>query len=251
VSNNIGVGGISAVGVIVELPEFEKDFSLNDSVFVVGSGLWTDEVVVTKSSVTKIPTTFPLEHAALLPSLSSAWNLLNNFKTLKAGDNVLVTETKNATGSAIAEIAKVLGLNVITVSKKDLDDPSYIKHTRSMLNSKLIITSCGASAHKLSKLLAPQGSLVIYNGIIDPSEYFPTVDIPVSSAIFNDISVHGFDFKVWHDTNKSAFEEAVGSVVKLYNDNKILAEPNVYQQKDFLKAIHVVESGDSAVVIKL
>eukprot|EP01035_Chromulina_nebulosa_P038123 gene38123-51486_t len=76
------------------------------------------------------------------------------------------------------------------------------------------------------------------------------VQIPTGVLIFKDITVAGFDFLGWKESDPSAFNAAVSAVTELSKAGTIkLKTSKVFSQKDYLKAIAEVEATGAGVVI--
>ena len=214
-------------------------------------GLWTDQnIVISKSNAIKVPK-LSTEEAALLPTAVSAWSILNNFSSLKKGDTILQTNGGSAIGIAITEIGKALGLNVISLSKPDIEESSFVSKFRSK-NAKLAISCLSGNVNKLLlNVLPDNGQLIFYNGPIESIDNSDGLHISVGRSIFGNISINGFDLFTWVNTNPDAYKTAVSSVLSLVESKQISLKSNkIYQQTDYLKAISDVETSGAAAIIK-
>eukprot|EP01036_Dinobryon_divergens_P027629 gene27629-36435_t len=253
-TKNTGIAGLSAAGTVTSVNGSSSQFAVNDTVFITGSGLWAEEVTVSQSAAAVVK--LPAEEAALLPAATSAWAILNNFVKLNSGDVVVQTNGSSATGLAIAEIGKSMGLKIISVTSAQLKDSKFIPNVLAENNSsglKLAISSeSGANTLALVRQLGPKGVLVTYSGPIEPLSKTETgVQIPTGVLIFKDITVAGFDFLGWKESDPSAFNAAVSAVTELSKAGTIkLKTSKVFSQKDYLKAIAEVEATGAGVVIK-
>jgi NADPH:quinone reductase-like Zn-dependent oxidoreductase len=73
----------------------------------------------------------------------------------------------------------------------------------------------------------------------------------VTSAIFHDVSVIGFDFFSWQASDPAGFAAAAARVVELAAAGKVaLKTSKVFPQSDYLKALAEVEASGAGVVIK-
>lgn len=250
VNKTVDAAGTTAVGVVSSVPSGETDFAVNDTVFVVGSGLWRNEAVVSKSSVAKL--SMSADDAATLPSFLSAWGILNNFASLKAGDIVVQSSGNSAVGQAISQVGKAMGLNVLSPSKDELKDPKFVSNMKPQKSSiKLVVSDrSGRTTLDLIRILADGAAAVVYNGHIESLEESVGVDVPAASNIYKNVSVNGFDLAGWHNADPAGFNAAVASVAALGAEKKINLKPKVYPQADFAKAIADVESTYGAVVMK-
>src|SRR5882757_2797091 len=77
---------------------------------------WRDEVVASAKSFTKLPAIYVPEQRFLghlgMPGMTAYFGLLD-VASAKAGDTLFVSAAAGAVGSAVVQIAKILGLRVI------------------------------------------------------------------------------------------------------------------------------------------
>ncbi len=250
-NKNVGVAGTTAVGVVTGVANGESDFAVNDSVLVVGNGLWADEATVSKTNVSKLSKATS-EDSATLPTLLSAWGILNNSVKLSQGDVVLQSSGDSATGAAISQIGKALGYTVISPSSAELADPKFVANTKAAHKSvKLAVTDrSGKIALDLARTVSNNGSMVFYNGHIESVEQSVGVDIPAASTIYKGVSIVGFDLGAWHAADRAGFEKGVAAVQALSSDKKVSVKSKVFPVADFKKAVADVEATNSAAVIK-
>jgi len=252
-NQSIGIAGTTAIGTVTGVGLGESDIAVNDTVLVVDSNLWTDNSIVSKSSVSKL-SNISADEAATLPSFLSAWALLNNYVKLSPGDTVLQSNGNTAVGSAVTQIGKALGLNVISPSAADLEDAKFVSKTKADKHTiKLSISDrSGRTSLDFARLTADEGTVVVYNGVIESLEQNQGFDQSAGSAIYKNVSIAGFDFGLWHRTAKAngTFQKALDEVLALGAAKKLNLKPKVFAQKDFQKAVTEVETSGSAVVLK-
>jgi len=250
INKTVGSYGNAAVGKVIAVPSSVSDFHLNDSVLVIGQGLWTDEAIVSTSGVTKVPSLQP-DEAAVLPSYISAWAILHNFITLKAGDTVVQATGSSAIGKAITAIGKALNLKVVSLSDAELNDPATSKKLEAL--GPIPLTVAGQSGKLisiLSKATASNGVVVTYNGVYESISTTTPVSVAISHLIFRNVSIQGFDLLSWVQSSSSEYKAAVQSVLALQSEKKIVLKPSlVYSQSDYLSGIEaVLKTGDAAVL---
>lgn len=252
-NKTIGVAGTTAVGIVTAVAEGEIDYKINDTVLVVESNLWTDHAVVAKSSVTKL-SSISADEAATLPTFLSAWALLNNFVKLNSGDTVIQSSGSSALGSAVSQMGKALGVNVISPSASDLSDPKFVSKTKADKHTiKLSISDrSGRTSLDFARITANDGTLVVYNGVIESLAESEGVDQSAGSAIYKNVSIAGFDFGLWYRGAKAdgSFQKALDEVLALGAAKKLILKPKVFAPTDFQKALAEMESTGSAVVLK-
>lgn len=67
----------------------------------------------------------------------------------------------------------------------------------------------------LLKVIADNGSLIVYNASYSPVSSTSPITIPVSSAIFHNIKVRGFDLFTWLRNDSASVKAAVAELAKL------------------------------------
>jgi len=250
INKTIGSYGNAAVGKVVAVPSSGSEFHLNDSVLVIGQGLWTDEAIVSASSAVKVPFLQP-DEAALLPSYISAWAILHNYVTLKAGDTVVQTTGDSAVGKAITAIGKALNLKVLALSDAELKDPEIGRKLEGLGSIPLTVTGqSGKLISLLSKATASNGVVVTYNGVYESFITTSPVSVAISHLIFRNVSIQGFELLPWVQSCPNEYKAAAQSVFSLLSEKKIvLKTAHVYPQSDYLSGIEVVfKTGDIAVL---
>lgn len=250
-SRKAGVAGTAGSGVVTDVAVGEGQFSTQDSVLVLGEGVWSDEVTASKDHVIKV-TGLSHEELASLPSFLTAWGLLHNFAKLNAGDVVVQTSGSTAVGSAVAQLGKALGLKVVSLADSDVKGTNLAAKLQEVGAYKLAI--CGQSGRHVSSLqrhVARGGATVAYNGVYEPIHSAADVQLPISHMIFHDSSVYGFDLLAWARAAPADLKHGAASVLALAKEQKLSLKPaQVLPQADFLKAIEEVSKTGAAVVLK-
>jgi NADPH:quinone reductase-like Zn-dependent oxidoreductase len=225
---------------------------LSDTVLVTGKHTWSDSITVPANSVVKISSSLPAEEAANLPAAVSAWALLNNFSgsaALKVGDVVVQSNGESAIGLAVSQLGQHMGLKVVSLGAGGADADAKIKEAGGPV--KLAIASnSGKPALSLLRALAVDGTLVVYNGVVESLDVAAGVTVPVASAIFQNSSVRGFDYCVWATADPAGYKKAVAAVVELADSKKITLRSKVFPQADFMQAISLVASTGGPAVLK-
>jgi len=242
---SVGVRGTAGSGTVTAVGSGVSDFSVNDSVLVVDSGLWADEAVVSKASACKLPKV-SAEEAAVLPSYLTAWALLNNYVSLAAGDVVVQSNAGGSVGKAITELGKAMQLKVVAMSDADMAGGKAAPAAKLAISGQ-----SGSHIHSMLKGLSYGGGVVVYNGVVEAPASTTEAQAPVAAMIFNDVSVNGFDLSTWVSTNPEAYQKAVGEVMSLVEAKKVSLKPSkVFPQSDFQKAIAEVSTSAAAAVLK-
>ena len=246
------MAGCAGAGVVTAVGSSVTGFAVNDSVLIIDSGLWTEETVVSQNSAAKVAGMSAAE-IATLPAYLSAWAILNNFNTsLKAGDIVVQTNGTGAVGSAVAQIGKAMGLNVVSLSSDELKDAKLADNLKKKGDVKLAVAGqSGTHVVNMVRALSPSGCLVAYNGIAQPVSQAVPISLPISGMIFSDTSVHGFDLTSWVRANPLAYHSAVTSLCKMVGDNKLSVKAGkTFKQAEYVKAIEEVRSSGTAAVLQ-
>jgi NADPH2:quinone reductase len=117
--------GMEAAGDVSEIADDGTGFSVGDRVIVkLRFGGYADEVVVTPSQLTHLPSTFDYaEGATFLAAHGTAHHALVDRGQLKPGEVLLVHGAGGGVGLAAVEIGKLLGATVIAAasSQEKLD----------------------------------------------------------------------------------------------------------------------------------
>lgn len=245
-AGSTGVGSVTSIGSSV------SNVGVNDKVLVVSSGVWTDNITVPASSVLKIPSSLSVEDSANLPSVLSAYAILNNFIKLETGDIIVQNGGETAIGQAITQLAAAHGLSVISATAADYDDANYPKKIAAMGNVKLVITNSSKKTitKSLLRCLSPNGVMVVYNGEVAPGDS-DGIDVPVGMAIFKANSIQGFDFNVWMSTEPKNVHNAMTAVAAHFDTKKITLKSKVYPQAEYLKAMQDYQKSQEFVVLKV
>lgn len=114
---NPQIGGIDGAGVVLEVGQNVKDFSIGDTVFFYrlfnDIGTWAEEITIPASYCAKVPNNInPSEAGAIALPLLTAYDSLMQLNT-KKGEKILIHGIGGGVGFQALQIAKQLGLYVI------------------------------------------------------------------------------------------------------------------------------------------
>lgn len=114
---NPQIGGIDGAGVVLEVGQNVKDFSIGDTVFFYrlfnDIGTWAEEITIPASYCAKVPNNInPSEAGAIALPLLTAYDSLMQLNTKKGG-KILIHGIGGGVGFQALQIAKQLGLYVI------------------------------------------------------------------------------------------------------------------------------------------
>lgn len=223
-------------------------FSAGDLVFVQHSSLWADSVAIPMESAVKLPK-LDSEQAACLPTYLTAWGILSCFqRTVQQGDTLIQNNADSAVAQAIVQLGKLQGqFNVISVTDADLKDAALMSGLRDRKARHMVSGITGRPTSLLLRSLAHGGTMVLYEGLHGPAA--PPVDMSVSSAIFGDSHLRGFDLAAWSRTNPSEARQAVISIAELLSKKAISLDPVVFPVSQYLQAFAQAEGSASRPVV--
>lgn len=226
-----GVAGTTGVGSVVE--SSFSGVAKSSIVFVVGSGTWNDFAMVRGENVFEL-VKLTADAAAQIDVVASACAILDQ-NALVAGETIYVDVADEALAAAIAAVAKSSSLKVAATGDK-LD------------NVKLAITSAaGAPLTNIVRQIARNGTVVRVNAAAPSAEIGFTTG--VSSFIFQDKRVRGFDLHALAEADPAACKRAVNAAAALLADKKVsLPAAKVFPQSEFAASIAAAESGKSAIL---
>lgn len=220
----------------------------NDVVLINGDGCWADEITIFEENVSKVGD-LPFDEAATLPSYLSAWAILNLFNGLQVGCNILQLDGDSAVGVALSEVGKAYGLNVISISTKEADDVSFMQKWKGKVT--FAVAGSSQSARSLSKTLSPGAKMVFHIAKYTPTSAALSIDFPISMAIFQDVTVSGFDYASWVTSSPDLFNAALIDVLKLIAEKKISPKSSAFPVADYQKAISHAATTGSATILNL
>lgn len=175
--------GFEVAGTVVKVGYDVEDVAPGDSVIAVTRfGGYASDVVVPRRQVFAIPRGFTMAQAAAFPSVHlTAYHALVELARPKLGDTVLVHSAAGGVGSALVQIARLLGCHVVAVvggphkvevahalgahvvidKSKDALWPAVEAHAPTGFAA--IFDANGVSTLRQSyRHLAPMGRLVVY-----------------------------------------------------------------------------------------
>lgn len=114
---NPQIGGIDGAGVIIEVGQNVKDFSVGDNVFFYrlfsDIGTWAEEITIPAIYCAKVPNSInPAEAGAIALPLLTAYDSLMQLN-VKKGEKILIHGIGGGVGFQALQVAKQLGLYVI------------------------------------------------------------------------------------------------------------------------------------------
>lgn len=246
-ANGHGVFGTSGCGIVKAVGKAEVGLSPGDLVLAIAAlpgadegrkGLWHvkgTNVVMPISSTIRVGNggahkgvDQEAKEAATLPLLLSAYHILDH---LKDNDILVIDElSTDCLQSAIIEVAKA---KRVTIKSADSSKRATIK------GAQLAVTCrSGSNSVNMMRTLGVSGTLLVYNGpIVEPLDAESTVNIPVASSIFSDVTIQGFGgFQYWHQADPKAVRKAFHGVQTLFKDGKLSANRLLSNAREFTPA---------------
>ncbi len=200
------IPGSVASGVVTAIGEDVENFGVGDVVLAsapLDRGLWRTSATLSLDSclLLKAPVTFSSTDAVFLVPLLLAQKILRG---THKGDVVAINHAESALGLAIQDLAKYYG---VTVEVVECGKRSRLK------GAKVGVTShCGQDSVNVMRTLSPEGSLFVCHDVVEDLNQSCVVNIPVASAIFQDVRVVGLDWLTWQRTEPRDVQAALMSL---------------------------------------
>jgi len=258
--------GVECIGIIEEMGEGVFDFEIGDKVAYfgeIGASTYAEQVVVKYNRLIKISSSLSDVEAAVIPvNYSTAYHMLHNIAKIKKEDTILVHAAAGGVGTAIIQLAKIVGTTVVGSVGSESKKESILKEgadfainykTENLTDSVKKITDgkgvnvslnpvSGQSMISDLELLAPFGHLVIFGFITGlPDEKLQEAML---NYFGNSLTVSYSDIYTLY---KNDFDNLKSILTKLFDfleESRIV--PKVYQKVDISeasKAHDLLESG--------
>ncbi len=202
-----GVGKVVSVGSGVDEKVVGRPVAMPD-----GQGTWQDYAKASADDLILLPALVPFDQLAIsILNPLTAWRLLNDFEYLKEGDFVIQNAGNSAVGLSVAQFAKKMGLNLISLVRSEerraelidfgagevwIDDDEVPNRTNELTEGKGCVLGLnsvgGRSALRLARSLGEGGVHVTF-GAMDGSP----IRFPTRSLIFDDVRFVGFWLDKW------------------------------------------------------
>eukprot|EP00744_Colponema_vietnamica_P000971 GILI01001676.1.p1 GENE.GILI01001676.1~~GILI01001676.1.p1 ORF type:complete len:373 (-),score=167.24 GILI01001676.1:310-1377(-) len=224
VAGNEGVAVVVAAGPSAKL-------KANDVVVpaLPGFGTWRTHAVCPEAALQKIPSDLPVEYAATLAvNPCTAFRLLADFESLKAGDVLIQNGANSTVGQAVIQLAKEKNVKTINIIRNRPEQDKVVERLKT-LGADVVVTedvlgtadfkkvlsdlpaprlglNCvgGASVTEMARILGNKSTLVTYGGMSKKP-----VTVSTSSLLFKDISLRGFWLSKWVQSHSAAERAAM------------------------------------------
>jgi len=215
IAGNEGVGVVEAVGSEV------GHLRAGDWVIPAASafGTWRTEAVAKASDFIRVPNDIPLSYAATMTvNPATAYRLLRDFEKLKPGDVVMQNGANSMVGLAVIQMAREMGLKTVNIIRSDRPDADSTIRLLTNLGGDVNVTDLYVNAHgfneiladlppcklalncvggdvvtEMSRVLAPNGTLVTYGGMSKR----PLV-VPMDVLAYKQLKLKGFWISEWY-----------------------------------------------------
>jgi NADPH2:quinone reductase len=212
--------GLYASGTVAALGPNVGDFSVGQSVFVdhpIVCGCYSEYKLAPIRFVSHVPEGTDLDQCSVLTNYFIAWGMLTEGCKCRTGDTLYISGAAGSIGTAILQLAPLLGVKVIasasTQKKCDYlkslgtaevfcyttEDPSLkIAEVTDGRGVDFVLDQCvGSDFAKQLELLAPMGTILIYNHL----KGFPEQSIiqSMTSNFANCPAVRVFSFHYFDD----------------------------------------------------
>jgi len=175
--------GVEASGIVEAAGDDVTRFSAGDRVMgFCKFSSYASHVTMDESMAIPVPKNFGMDHAAAFPVIyMTAYMMIFDQCNIRKGDNILILGAGGGVGTALIQLSKIIGANVLAASsswkhekmkelgadicldyrKKDWES-EILEHTDGF-GADIIIDPLGAASwKKMLSYLAPLGKLVIY-----------------------------------------------------------------------------------------
>jgi NADPH:quinone reductase-like Zn-dependent oxidoreductase len=204
-------GGIEGCGEVVESKA--DGFAPGDRcIFLAGTGLWAEEVVVGADQLFKLPEGIdPVQAAMLKVNPATAWQMLTGFVAPEEGAWVVQNSANSGVGRAVIQLAPLLGLRTINLVRREslfgeltdlgadhvlLDDADAVDAAKELCGDArpaLALNAVGGdSALRLMNILGPGGVHVTYGAMARKP-----LKVPNGLLIFKNLQLRGFWLTRW------------------------------------------------------
>jgi NADPH:quinone reductase-like Zn-dependent oxidoreductase len=206
---------------------------------------------VNVDDIVKLPSNLKIEDAACIPTYLQAYGILHQFKTIQPGDIIIQNNADNIISKAVEQIGQKKGYIVKSIKNSDFASNGIIGMLRENKTKYIISGMAGKPTSTILKALAKDGTLVVYEGIPQSVTNISSIDVPVSSQIFFNSHIQGFDLFTWmKSTDSTIVKNAIQDIVNMLESRSISLQPQLFELKDYTTAFSVADNANNAVVLQ-
>jgi len=207
--------GMEGAGVAVEVGSAVRNLAVGTQVILPHSfGTWREAAVIAADKLVSVPREIePIQAAMLKVNPITAWRLLHDFVSLRAGDWLIQNAANSGAGQCVIQIARALGYrtvnvvrraelveelhslggDVVLVDGENLRDEVAAATERAPIRLALNAVG-GDNALRVAKCLASDGTMVTYGAMsLQP------LCVPNGMLIFKNLRFTGFWVNKWYD----------------------------------------------------
>jgi len=231
---NEGVGRVAHVG------EGVTGFAVGDLVLPMRDAAWREFLVAEAATAIRLPQGLdPFQAAMLFINPASAWEMLEQFVSLKPGDWIVQNASNSAVGRCVIQLAKIRGIKTLNVVRR----PELIDELKAIGADVVVTEDCdlrekapefcggsrpilalnavgGASALNLANGLADGGTVVTYGAMGRQP-----LKIPNGLLIFRRLNFCGFWLREWKQRATQADKQALLAKLAEFSANGSLTQP--------------------------
>jgi len=214
-----GVAVVDAVGAGAKLKVGQRVIPAHP-----GFGTWRSHAVAEESAFLPVASDIPIEYSAVLSvNPCSAYRMLEDFVSLKAGDVVVQNAANSMVGQTVIQLCKLKGVKTINLVRSRPDLGATVDYLKSiggdvvvpeeyvaevgvskafggLGDAKLGLNAVGGSAAlSVTRALGANAKLVTYGSMSRKGS-----EVPAGSLIFKNISSHGFWMTRWVEQSSVA-----------------------------------------------
>lgn len=231
--------GGEAVARVVAVGEGVSHLRVGDRVLTqyAGRGSWRERLLAKADGMFALPDEIGTQQLAMLAvNPATAWNMLNNFVTLKPGDWILQNAGNSSVGYNVIRLARHLGVRSVSVVRRDeqvapllakgadavvvdgADLPVRIGEAVGGGPIPLAFDAvAGTATRDLANAVSPGGTVVIY-GVLSGGRS----ELDATDVLFRDVSIRGFWLTVWfRDTPHAVKRELYRKLAAMMTDGTI------------------------------
>ena len=255
------IGGREGVGLVYQVGKSVDENLLGRPVCLPDAyGCWQEFIKIKADQLIFLPSLVPLDQLAVsVLNPLTAWRLLNDFEYLKPGDFVVQNAGNSAVGIAVAQFAKKMGLECLSLVRSEamrrklgnflgakvlIDQDSSVEEIIELTKGRgcaLALNSIGGrSSLRLAKCLS-DGAVHVTFGAMDGA----LIRFPTRALIFKDIRFVGFWLDRWKKSrNKEEIKKSIDEVLEPLALTEI-SHPidSIFQLNDFKNAL--IRNGQS------
>lgn len=198
----------------------------------------------------------PMENAATVKHMATAYRLLEDHGQLRPGDAVALNGCTSVVGQAVIQLCKMLRLRAICIARdcqafdrrkewlrslgatavlKDKGDLSTALAEENVggAKPKLGLDCVGSdSSRRLAELLADGSDMVVYGCMSGESPRWPW-----QAWVFKSMVVRGFNLRRWLQMNKSKVPAMLETIAKLVRSDKLGVDRTEYGLSELMEAL--------------